>query len=151
MKTLHKVNKLMNDQITIRKFNLKDMENVVNLLQSVSAYSPESSQMTNIADKFLKTGNCYACVAEHNGLTVGIGSIFIIYRIRGGSAAIIEDVATHEKHRNKGIGKLIVEKLLNYAQSKKCFKVTLVTSEKNINFYKKIGFEEDFRSMKVML
>lgn len=138
-------------QVIIRDFRLEDMQAVVTLLQSVSAYSPKTSEMKNIASEFLKNNSCYACVAEHNGLTVGIGSIFILERIRGGSAAVIEDVAVDAELRNKGLGKLIIKKLLNHAQSNKCFKVTLVTSDKNIVFYKKNGFTEDFRSMKFIL
>ena len=139
------------NEIKIRDFRLEDIQAVIALLQSVSIYKPDTAKIKDIANKFLKNNSCYACVAEHNGLTVGIGSIFVLERIRGGSAAVIEDVAVNEELRNKGVGKLIVEKLLNYDQSKKCFKVTLVTSDKNIVFYKKIGFKEDFLSMKFML
>lgn len=141
---------IIKNKLIIRDFGLEDMESVVTLLQSVSIYNPDPSRIKNIANEFLKNTSCYACVVELDGLIVGIGSIFILVRIRGGSAAVIEDVAVHEDLRNKGVGKLIVEKLLNYAQSRKCFKVTLVTSDKNITFYEKIGFKEDFRSMKFM-
>jgi glucosamine-phosphate N-acetyltransferase len=84
-------------------------------------------------------------------LIIGVGSIFLIERIRGGSAAVIEDIAVHEEWSNKGVGRLIVEKLLDYARSNNCFKVNLVTNDKNVIFYEKIGFKKDMLSMKLML
>jgi len=138
-------------EVIIRNFSFQDMESSVKILQRVSIHTPEASKMVDIAKQFLKNDRCYACVAECNGLTIGIGCIFIIERIRGGSAAVIEDIAVHEEWSNKGVGKLIVEKLIDYARSKNCFKVNLVTNEKNIIFYEKNGFKKDLLSMKLML
>lgn len=140
----------MKKQITIRDFESKDMNNVVALLQSVSIFEPEVSKMKYLASKFIKNCDCYACVAEHDGLVVGIGTIFLYERIRGGLVAIIEDIAIHENERGSGIGKMVVEKLLDYAKTNNCFKVTLVCSDENIGFYMKIGFKEDYKSMKII-
>jgi GNAT superfamily N-acetyltransferase len=138
-------------EVLIRDFCFDDMESSVQILQRVSLHLPDRSKMQDIAKNFLKNDRCYACVAEHNGLIIGFGSIFFIERIRGGTAAVIEDIAVHEEWSNKGVGRLIVEKLLNYARSNKCFKVSLVTNDKNVIFYEKIGFKKDMISMKQML
>lgn len=142
---------LGDNSIIIRDFIAEDMENIVSILQSVSPFIPESSRIEEIAKQFLENKNCFACVAVCNGFTIGIGSIFILERIRGGSAAVIEDVAVHEGLRNQGIGRLIVGKLLDYAKKKGCFKVTLVCSEQNFSFYEKLGFKGDYKSMKIMI
>lgn len=140
----------MKKQITIRDFESKDMNSAVALLQSVSIFEPEVSKMKDLADKFIENSDCYACVAEHHGLIVGIGTIFFYERLRGGSVAIIEDIAIHENERGGGLGRMIVEKLLDFAKTNNCFKVTLVCSDKNIGFYTKIGFKEDYKSMKII-
>jgi len=138
-------------QVLIRDFCIDDMESSVKILQRVSLHLPDNSRMQDIAKQFLKNDRCYACVATYNGLIIGVGSIFLIERIRGGSAAVIEDIAVHEKWSKKGVGRLIVEKLLDYARSNKCFKVNLVTNDGNVIFYEKIGFKKDMISMKLML
>jgi phosphinothricin acetyltransferase len=56
---------------------------------------------------------------------------------------LIEDVAVNKDHRGKGIGKSLVEKLIEIAKQKNCDKIVLNTSEKNSKFYEKIGFEKN--------
>jgi ribosomal protein S18 acetylase RimI-like enzyme len=56
---------------------------------------------------------------------------------------LIEDVAVNKDHRGKGIGKSLVEKLIEIGKQKKCDKIVLNTSEKNSKFYEKIGFEKN--------
>lgn len=137
--------------VVIRDFAIEDMEASVNILQRVSIHAPHPNNMFDIAKQFLNNERCYACVAECNGLIIGIGCIFMIERIRGGSAAIIEDVAVHEAWSCRGVGKLIMEKLIDFAKSNSCFKITLVTNNRNIIFYEKLGFTQDLLNMKLIL
>jgi ribosomal protein S18 acetylase RimI-like enzyme len=56
---------------------------------------------------------------------------------------LIEDVAVNKDHRGKGIGKSLVEKLIEIGKQKNCDKLVLNSSEKNSKFYEKIGFEKN--------
>lgn len=141
----------MHHKIIIRDFSQNDMASAVDILQSVSAYSPEVDRFNELATNFLNNQSVYSCVAVCNGFTVGVGSIFVLKRMRGGVAGVIEDVAVQKDVRGRGVGRLILSKLLEHAKAKSCFKVTLVCSNENISFYEKIGFKQDYKSMKIML
>ena len=54
---------------------------------------------------------------------------------------LIEDVAVDPKLRGKGIGKKLIKNLIKYSLKENCDKVTLSSSEKNLPFYEKIGFQ----------
>jgi glucosamine-phosphate N-acetyltransferase len=65
--------------------------------------------------------------------------------------AHIEDVCVKKEYRGLGYGKLIVYSAIEHAIQNGAYKVTLVCSEENINFYKKCGFEERGRQMSFLL
>ena len=73
---------------------------------------------------------------------IGVASIHIIYKLTR-TLGLIEDVAVNKDHRGKGIGKSLVEKLIEIGKQKNCDKIVLNTSEKNSKFYEKIGFEKN--------
>jgi ribosomal protein S18 acetylase RimI-like enzyme len=54
---------------------------------------------------------------------------------------LIEDVAVDPKLRGKGIGKKLIKNLIKYSVKENCDKVSLSSSEKNVPFYEKIGFQ----------
>ena len=54
----------------------------------------------------------------------------------------IEDVVVDNKFRNRGIGKLLIKKLINKCKKEKCYKIILECSDKDvINFYLNLGFK----------
>lgn len=52
----------------------------------------------------------------------------------------IEDVGVDPEYRKRGYGKMMVEHCIGVAKSKNCYKVKLNCSDKNVNFYDKMGF-----------
>lgn len=61
----------------------------------------------------------------------------------------IEDVVVGTDYRGRGLGRLLVEELLKKAIEKGCYKVILNTADKNVPFYKKMGFlKEEFQMVK---
>ena len=52
----------------------------------------------------------------------------------------IENILVEEKYRGNGYGKKIVENLLEYARTNKCYRVDLSCEESLVDFYNKIGF-----------
>ncbi len=56
---------------------------------------------------------------------------------------LIENVVTHENYRKRGHGKAVLHHALNYAWSKGCYKVMLLTGRKDestYRFYESVGF-----------
>jgi glucosamine-phosphate N-acetyltransferase len=58
-----------------------------------------------------------------------------------GKVAHIEDIVTDDKYRSQGLGKYLIEKLIDVAKNAKCYKVILDCANHNIGFYTKCGFE----------
>ena len=54
----------------------------------------------------------------------------------------IEDIVVDVKHRKRGLGKMIIDYLTEYSKNKKCYKVILNCSQKNIGFYEKCGYKQ---------
>ena len=48
-----------------------------------------------------------------------------------------------ENQRGKGIGKLLVNNLIEKAKKNNCDKIILSSSEKNLKFYQKLGFQKN--------
>lgn len=74
-------------------------------------------------------------------IIIGAGTIFNIEKLHNNSIGQIEDVIITEKYRNMGLGKLIINKLIEIGKTQfKCYKIILNCLDKNIEFYKKCNF-----------
>lgn len=74
---------------------------------------------------------------------VGI-ALMVTYKVISGHKGMIEDVVVDKKHRGKGIGRKLMEKLLEEAQTLKLDEVLLFSSHQRkpaINLYKSLGFQ----------
>ena len=58
-------------------------------------------------------------------------------------SCLIEDVVVDKSERGKGVGKLLIEQLINFSKSKSCDKIILNSKESNIPFYNKLGFVQN--------
>ena len=81
-------------------------------------------------------------VALEKGNVLGYASIHYIKKITRKSG-IIEDVVVKENQRGKGNGKLLVNNLIEKAKKNNCDKIILSSSEKNLKFYQKLGFQKN--------
>lgn len=127
--------------ILIRAVLQNDMEAVIELLQSMSEFKPPRSDLLNIWNSFFKQTNVHSLVAIMDNQIVGYGSIVIEAKIRGGKMGHIEDIVSHSLFRKKGIGKAVVDALFDIAKVNGCYKVALQCKERNVEFYKKFGYE----------
>lgn len=81
-------------------------------------------------------------VAELDGTLIGTGTLILekkfIFNIC--TLAHIEDVCIKNEYRRMGIGKRVIQKLIERAKENKCYKITLDCSDENITFYQACGF-----------
>ena len=96
----------------------------------------------NINTTYLSDPSSVTLVSVDNDTITGVASLHIIKKLTR-TLGLIEDVAVNENYRGKGIGKKLVEKLIEIASEKSCDKTVLNSSEKNSEFYEKIGFEKN--------
>ena len=91
---------------------------------------------------YLSDPSSVTLVSVDNDTITGVASLHIIKKLTR-TLGLIEDVAVNENYRGKGIGKKLVDKLIEIASEKGCDKTVLNSSEKNSEFYEKIGFEKN--------
>jgi glucosamine-phosphate N-acetyltransferase len=81
-----------------------------------------------------------------------IGSITLLIEQKfvhnGSKVGHIEDVVTRKEYEGKGVGSALVQRCIEFARAKKCYKVILNCSRTNIPFYQKVGFREYEISMR---
>lgn len=87
---------------------------------------------------------CYFKTEENIIHIIGSGTIIFEPKIirNGQYVGHIEDIIVDEKYRSIGIAKIIINKLINLANEKKCYKIILDCKYNLSDFYEKLGFEK---------
>ena len=124
--------------IKISDFKEKDFSSVKTLL--IDGFSKNFDNDINL--NFINNQSNFGFVAINNETIIGFASIHIIEKLNRRSC-LIEDVVVDKSERGKGIGKLLIEHLINFSKSKSCDKIILNSKESNIPFYNKLGFVQN--------
>ena len=124
--------------ITIESLNKSHSTDVVKIL--IDSFSKNYDKKIN--ESIFSSDEVDGIVALEKGNVLGYASIHYIKK-RTRKRGIIEDVVLQENQRGKGIGKLLVNNLIEKAKKNNCDKIILSSSEKNLKFYKKLGFQKN--------
>ena len=116
----------------------RDVKQVIDLWTSSFSRNFDNPVYNNYIDD----PNSITFVMSDNKAILGVASLHIIKKLTR-TLGLIEDVAVSNNNRGLGIGKKLVEKLIQTGKEKKCDKIVLNTSQKNSKFYEKIGFEKN--------
>jgi len=83
-------------------------------------------------------------VIEDNNKIIGSGTLLIENKVihNMGLVAHIEDIVIHNNYRKQGLGKKIIDELINISIQSNCYKIILDCNEKNVNFYQNSGFKQ---------
>lgn len=135
------------ENILIRKGEPKDVAAAFALVNELAEFEKAPDAITNTPDDMIRDGfgskpafEFY--VAELNGSVVGIALYFIKYSTWKGRGLYLDDLIVTEKHRGKGIGKMLFEKILQEANLISANQVHWQVLDWNtpaIEFYKKYG------------
>ena len=73
---------------------------------------------------------------------MGTAAVFIEHKFihHLSSVAHIEDVVVDQNYRGVGLGKLLMNRCVEYAKTQNVYKIILDCDEKNVAFYEKCGF-----------
>jgi glucosamine-phosphate N-acetyltransferase len=90
-------------------------------------------------------------VYESKGYIRGVASLYILEKLmhNGSNVGLIEDVAVASNSQGKGIGRLLINKLVDLAKEERCYKVILNCSDENVGFYEKCGFSQREVQMRI--
>lgn len=113
----------------------------LDLLGQLTVVNQENITFEDFAQQLENTNN-KILVIKFDGQIVGTGSILIEYKFVRGLRQVghIEDVVIDWNHRKAGLGKLLINKLVEIGKENKCYKIILSCSAENKSFYEKCGF-----------
>lgn len=97
-------------------------------------------QFRNFVDNL--SNNHIIIVIEDNNKIVGTGTLLIENKVihNMGLVGHIEDIVIHNNYRKQGLGKKLIDELINISIQSNCYKTILDCNEKNVNFYQNSGF-----------
>tara|TARA_B110000196_G_C20496468_1_gene364814 strand:+ start:117 stop:506 length:390 start_codon:yes stop_codon:yes gene_type:complete len=121
------------------------MKVVVQLLQSISYFSPRKSNYKKIWKEYSAQKNVFGVVAELDGVIIGYGSVVIETKIRGGRVGHVEDIVCSPNKQRQGIASKILDKLFQISKKKNCYRCSLVRKPNNKKFYIHNHYKDDGR------
>lgn len=74
-------------------------------------------------------------LVNYNGIHVGTARLKL-----GDNFSKIERVCILKEYRNKGVGKVLIEELINYSHNKNIYEIHLGAQTQAMGFYEKCGF-----------
>jgi ribosomal protein S18 acetylase RimI-like enzyme len=138
--------------IQIRRAVKEDCPRILELINELALYEKAPQEVTVTLEHFIESGFgknpvWWAFVAEApspleraGGEVLGFALYYIRYSTWKGQRMYLEDILVTEQARGKGIGKLLMDRLIEEAREKKICGIVwqvLEWNEPAINFYKK--------------
>jgi GNAT superfamily N-acetyltransferase len=137
--------------VIIRVALKEDCKRLLELINELAVYEKAPNEVTVSLEEFESAGFGInpvwkAFVAELDGIILGFGLYYVRYSTWKGCRMYLEDLLITENMRGKGLGTMILNRLIKEAKEKKLKGMTwqvLDWNEPAINFYKKYKAEFD--------
>jgi GNAT superfamily N-acetyltransferase len=131
--------------INIRRAVKEDCPRLLELIYELAVYEKAPNEVTVTLEHFVESGFgenpvYWAFVAEENEIILGFALYYVRYSTWKGQAMYLEDILVTEAASGKGLGKLLMDKLIEEAKEKEYTRIiwqVLEWNEPAINFYKK--------------
>lgn len=136
--------------LRIRDIKIEDYKEISKIrkmpgvMENILSNKDEEEEL--IKEKIINRGkNQYWYVAEENGKVIGLGILINHGNLRKKHVGVIT-LMVNSDYQNKGIGSLLMDKLINLSESLNIIRLELCVFRDNykaINLYKKFGFKEE--------
>lgn len=136
--------------LRIRDIKIEDYKEISKIrkmpgvMENILSNKDEEEEL--IKEKIINRGkNQYWYVAEENGKVIGLGILMNHGNLRKKHVGVIT-LMVNSDYQNKGVGSLLMYKLINLSESLNIIRLELCVFRDNykaINLYKKFGFKEE--------
>ena len=104
-------------------------------------------ELTQSLDKLYKTQNSYMLIAKKDDKVIGFTQFYTRQTaLNPKTCATLDELVVAKEYRRQGIGKLLIEKVIDECRKLDCFEVEISTELANTiarKFYKDCGFTEE--------
>ena len=143
--------------ITVRQASVSEIDKLLEWRMEVLRNVFGISETNNVPDLYvanreyylgsIPSGGHIAVFAEIDGTTAGCGGLCLYREMPSpdnptGRCAYLMNVYTRKEYRNQGVGKTVVEWLVNYAKKQGITKIYLETSDCGRPLYENLGFKD---------
>jgi GNAT superfamily N-acetyltransferase len=132
---------------TLREAKESDLPGIIELYKQLNPDDnyDEIEKINLLWKDILSNSNLHYFIAEINGIIVSTCNLTIIPNITRSARpfSVIENVITHKDYRNKGYGKNVINKAIDFAKHNNCYKIMLLSNVKRKEahkFYENLGF-----------
>ena len=136
--------------LRIRDIKIEDYKEISKIrkmpgvMENILSNKDEEEEL--IKEKIINKGkNQYWYVAEENGKVIGLGILMNHGNLRKKHVGVIT-LMVNSDYQNKGVGSLLMYKLINLSESLNIIRLELCVFRDNykaINLYNKFGFKEE--------
>lgn len=135
---------------TLQKSDLEGLLSLYRHLHPVDDPLPPPKKVEDIwRDILADPHQLYLGVFTDNRLVAVCNGSIILNLTRGARPfAVIDNVVVHSDFQRRGIGRALMERMVDECRSHQCYKIMLMSSRKRSDahaFYRSIGFDPDVK------
>lgn len=136
--------------ISIRPIQFQELSLLLDLYKHLSPTDPrpDGERLQQVWQQLFNDPKITCWVVDREGTLVSSCILVIVPNLtrNARSYGLIENVVTHADYRRQGIGKRLMQHVLQFAWSQNCYKVMLMSDVKRKEahqFYEQVGFSRD--------
>ena len=130
--------------IQIREATVNDFGAIVEMFKEFAHFEHLDERLVNTVERMIDEKeyfNCFVAVNLQNEI-LGYATHFFAYFTWTGKSLYMDDLYVREKYRGEGVGRVLINKVIDFAKTTGCHKVRWQVSDWNapaIGFYKSLG------------
>lgn len=130
--------------VTIRKANQQDFPTILALIKAFAIFQKTPEKVTITLEQMIASENLFQCFIAETGSKkiAGFASFYFVYNSWSGKGIYLDDLYVSDAFRKQGVGKLLLQAIIQLAKDEHCKKLRWQVSKWNANaidFYKSIG------------
>lgn len=141
-----------NKNFQVTPITENDFEQLITLFNEFAAFEKLPERMINSTER-MKEEKAYIngfTIKDESGMICGYVTYFFAYYTWTGKALYMDDLYIRPAYRGKGLGTMLIRKVISFAKESKCHKLRWQVSEWNapaIKFYESLGAQIDHVEM----